>query len=167
MHEFKAVLEKFHQQGEKTGWTYIEIPIDVSENLNPGVKKSYRVKGKIDNYQFEWVSTVPMGGGHFIIAVNASMRKAIRKTVGEQVTVEIEKDSKDKPFNEAFLICLADEPAALEFFNTLPKGHQRYFSNWIDSAKTESTVTRRIAQAVNALAMHLGFGEMIRMNKQS
>ncbi len=165
MLKFDAILEKFHQQGEKSGWTYIAIPFSISEKINPGVKKSYRVKGKIDDHKFEWVSTVPMGDGTFIIAVNAPMRKNIKKTVGETVTVQIEKDNQDKPLNEAFLICLADEPDAQEFFNSLPRGHQRYFSNWIDAAKTESTLTKRIAQAVNALAMHLGFGEMIRKNR--
>lgn len=165
MLKFDAILERFHQQGEKTGWTYIAIPLSISEKINPGIKKSYRVKGKIDDHNFEWVSTVPMGDGTFIIAVNATMRKAIRKSIGETVTVHIEKDNQEKPLNEAFLICLADEPDAQEFFNSLPRGHQRYFSNWIDAAKTESTLTKRIAQAVNALALQLGFGEMIRKNK--
>ena len=166
MLKFNAILERFHQQGEKTGWTYIAIPHNISEKINPGVNKSYRVKGKIDNHHFEWVGTVPMGDGQFIIAINATMRKAIKKGIGEPVTVHIEKDEQEKAFNEAFLICLADEPGAQEYFNSLPKGHQRYFSNWIDAAKTEATLTKRIAQAVNALNMHLGFGEMIRMNKK-
>jgi uncharacterized protein YdeI (YjbR/CyaY-like superfamily) len=64
------------------------------------------------------------------------------------------------------LECLADEPQALDFFDKLAKSHQRYFSNWIESAKTESTKTRRIAQAVNALSYGLGFSEMIRLNKE-
>ncbi len=166
MPEFGAILKKFDQKGEKSGWTYFEIPFDVSEQINPGVKKTYRVKGKIDNYVFEWVSTIPMGDGHFIIAVNAGMRKAVKKSIGEQVRVQIEKDTQERPLNEALLACLEDEPRALEFFNTLPKGHQRYFSNWIDSAKTDDTQTKRIAEAVNGLAMHLGFGEMIRMNRK-
>lgn len=166
MPEFKAKLEKFNQKGEKSGWTYIEIPFEVSEQINPGVKTAYRVKGKIDNYSFEWVSTIPMGDGYFIIAVNAGMRKIIRKPIGEYVTVQLALDTKEKPLCEEFLLCLEDEPDAFEFFKTLPKGHQRYFSNWIESAKTDVTKTKRIAQAVNALAMHLGFGEMIRMHKK-
>jgi hypothetical protein len=49
----------------------------------------------------------------------------------------------------------------------LPKSHQKYFSNWIESARTESTKAKRIAQAVNALSIGLGYGEMMRMNKIS
>jgi uncharacterized protein YdeI (YjbR/CyaY-like superfamily) len=58
--------------------------------------------------------------------------------------------------------CLADDPHALDFFNTLPRGHQNYFSNWIESAKTSETKVKRISQAVQGLAMRMGYGEMIR-----
>ena len=165
MVEFQALIEKFQDKGEKTGWTFIEVPKEVSEQLNPGVKTAFRVKGKFDNYAFEWISTVPMGDGYFIIAINADMRKGLGKSQGEQITVQIAVDTNEKPLFESFMVCLEDEPAALSFFQSLPKGHQRYFSNWIESAKTDNTRTKRIAQAVNALAMNLGFGEMIRMNK--
>lgn len=166
MIEFQAVIEKFQKKGEKTGWTFIEIPKEVSDELNPEVKKAFRVKGKLDAYPFEWTSTIPMGDGHFIIAINADMRNGIKKCQGEVVNVKIAIDTSERPFCKDFMVCLKDEPAALAFFQTLAKSHQRYFSNWIESAKTDNTKTRRIAQSVNALAMNLGFGEMIRMNKK-
>ena len=62
--------------------------------------------------------------------------------------------------------CLADEPAAIEFFKTLAGSHQRYFSKWIDSAKTIETKTKRIAWAVTALAKKQGYGEMIRSHSK-
>jgi uncharacterized protein YdeI (YjbR/CyaY-like superfamily) len=65
-----------------------------------------------------------------------------------------------------FVECLNDEPRALDFFKTLPRGHQNYFSKWIESAKTENTKAKRIAQAVNALAKKQGYGEMLRALKQ-
>jgi uncharacterized protein YdeI (YjbR/CyaY-like superfamily) len=61
--------------------------------------------------------------------------------------------------------CLADEPGAREFFQTLPGSHKRYFSKWIDDAKTEPTKTKRITLAVNALAKHRGYGEMLRASQ--
>ena len=62
--------------------------------------------------------------------------------------------------------CLADEPAASAFFQSLAGSHQRYFSKWIDSAKTEPTRTKRIALAVNALAKKWGYPEMIRASQE-
>ena len=32
--------------GEKTGWSYIEIPAAIAQQLKPNYKKSFRVKGK-------------------------------------------------------------------------------------------------------------------------
>jgi hypothetical protein len=45
MIKFTATLLKFDKQGEKTGWTYIEIPADLAQKLKPGNKKIFRVKG--------------------------------------------------------------------------------------------------------------------------
>jgi uncharacterized protein YdeI (YjbR/CyaY-like superfamily) len=59
--------------------------------------------------------------------------------------------------------CLEDDPVAKEFFlHKLPKSEQTYFSKWIESAKTEPTKAKRIAQAVNGFARGYKFGQMIR-----
>jgi hypothetical protein len=166
MIKFKAVIEKFKEKGEKTGWSYIEIPLDIAEQLLPGNKKSFRVKGKLDDYTFEGMSLLPMGEGNFIMALNATIRKAIKKEKGASIQVQMQVDPKEKPLSEVFIECLEEEPKALKFFYSLPKSHQKYFSNWIDSAKTDSTKAKRIAQAVNALAQELGYPEMVRLNQK-
>ena len=81
------------------------------------------------------------------------------------VKVQLEADDSVFVFNPDFMDCLADEPAAKTFFNSLTGSHQRYFSKWIDSAKTEPTKTKRIAMAVNALAKKWGYPEMIRASQ--
>jgi uncharacterized protein YdeI (YjbR/CyaY-like superfamily) len=78
----------------------------------------------------------------------------------------MEVDKKEPKLSSDFMECLNDEPKALMHFKTLPGSHQRYFSKWIESAKTDSTKARRIAQAVNALAMNVGFSEMLRINRK-
>jgi len=166
MIEFTATLKQFSEQGEKTGWTYLEIPADIADALKPGNKKSFRVKGKLDKYPIDHVALLPMGGGSFIMAVNAEMRKGLGKKKGAMVKVKLQEDKKEFVFNKDFIDCLADEPAAKAFFNTLPGSHQRYFSKWIDSAKTEQTKTKRIAWAVTALSKKQGYNEMIRSHKK-
>lgn len=79
---------------------------------------------------------------------------------------ELELQQKDYEIDADFLACLQDEPAAFDFFNTLPPGHRNYFSKWIESAKTEPTRAKRIAMAVNALARKWDYGEMIRAQKK-
>ena len=78
--------------------------------------------------------------------------------------VQMEEDKSDFIFNPDLLACLEDEPSAIKHFKKLPGSHQRYFSKWMDSAKTDATKAKRIAMAVNALARGLGFSEMLREN---
>jgi hypothetical protein len=167
MVKFTATLKKFDRQGEKTGWTYFEIPAEFAQKLKPGNKKEFKVKGKLDNYSITRVSLLPMGGGSFIMPVNAGMRKGIGKKHGAMIKVQLEADDSPFIFNEDFMECLEYEPKAKEHFKTLTGSHQRYFSKWIDSAKTDATKTKRIAMAVNALAKKWGYPEMLRSQKDN
>ena len=109
---------------------------------------------------------MPMGGGSFILPINAGMRKGTGKRKGAMLKVQLQAETKVKPLDTTLLDCLADEPKALKYFQSLTPGHQRYFSNWIDSAKTASTKARRIAQAIRFLSMGKDFGEMLRTLKK-
>ena len=166
MIQFTTTILKFEKRGEKTGWTYITIPADLAQQLMPGNKESFRVKGKLDEFAIESVALLPMGGGDFIMALNAAMRKGIKKKHGAMLHVKLEADKKPLRLSEDFVACLEDEPKALAFFNTLAKSHQNYFSKWIESAKTEETKTKRIALAVNALSKQWDFGTMLRDDKK-
>src|SRR5687768_12531920 len=166
MIQFTVTIHKFEKQGEKTGWTYIEIPGDFAQKIKPGNKKSFRVKGKLDNFKITGVSLLPMGGGAFIMAINATMRKGIGKRHGAMLKVQLEEDKKPYQLDPDFLECLRDEPKAFEAFNALPRYFQNYYSKWIESAKTESTKTNRIAHAVSTLAKCMNFSEMIRSNQK-
>jgi hypothetical protein len=162
---FSTVLQKFKAKGEKSGWTYITILASQANELMPNTRTSFRVKGKIDKLAIKQAALLPMGEGDFILPVNAEMRKGIGKAVGEKVKVAFEVDKSDFIFSEDFLVCLEDEPKALETFKKQPPSHQKYFSKWIDSAKTTETKTKRIAQSIQGLAMGFNYGEMIRYFK--
>ena len=164
---FSTVIKQFGKQGEKTGWTYIDVPEKIAQQLKPGIKKTFRIKGKLDDYTFRGIALIPMGGGDFIMALNAGIRKGIGKQKGAKVIacIEADDDFVIQPQPE-FLECLADEPRAVAFFHSLAKSHQTYFVKWIDSAKTEGTKVKRIAQSVSALARKMGYGEMIRALKK-
>ena len=117
---YQTSLRKFGEKGEKTGWTYIEIPAEMEQQLKPGHKKSFRVKGKLDELSIQSVALLPMGDGNFIIPINASMRKSLRKQKGAMLEVQLQEDTTAFVFNKDFKICLEDEPSAKKFFETLP-----------------------------------------------
>lgn len=162
---FVAPLQKFDRHGEKSGWIYLEISATLAEVLYPGRRKSFRVKGKLDQHPITAVALLPMGAGNFILPVNAALRKGIAKGVGAMVQLQLSVDEKDYNLNQDFTTCLSDDPRALAFFRSLAPSHQRYFSKWVDEAKTEPTKVKRIAQALYGLSHHMDFGQMIRFHK--
>jgi len=82
------------------------------------------------------------------------------------LNVSLEVDERKITINKELLDCLSDEPEALKFFKSLPKSVQGYFSKWIDTAKTDATKAKRIAESVNALLFHRNFTAMMREIKK-
>ncbi|MEO6231743.1 MAG: YdeI/OmpD-associated family protein [Ferruginibacter sp.] len=166
MISYTTTILRFEKQGEKTGWTYIEVPEDIAQQLNPGNKKSFRVKGKLDDHSIKQIALLPMGNGNFIMPLNAALRKAIGKRKGAMLKVQLTIDKVPYEINAEFLECLDDEPAAMEYYKSMTMSFQHYYSKWIETAKTEPTRTKRIALAVSSLARKMDFGEMLRSQKK-
>ena len=162
MISFTTTILQFAAQGEKTGWTYIVVPQAIAYKLNPGVKKSYRIKGKLDDLKVEKLALIPMGKGDFILTVNAAIRKGIGKRKGATVKVQLEIDHSPILPPAELIECLQDEPEALKYFNSLPPGHRNYFTKWIETAKTEPTKTKRIAMVIKTMVRKMDFGAMLR-----
>lgn len=165
MELFSTIIHRFDKKGEKTGWTYIEIPADIAQRIKPKNKMSFRVKGLLDDFPIKQIALIPMGEGFFILPLNATIRKGIRKKEGAMLLVKLEEDKSPMLLDSDFTTCLEDDGDAEGYFKTLTKSHQQYFSKWIASAKTEETKAKRIAMAVNALSKQMGYPEMIRANK--
>lgn len=165
MVQFNSVIKKFASQGEKTGWTYLQVPSRMAEKIKPGTKKSFRVKGQVDDHSIEKVSLLPMGDGSFILPLNKSIRKGIGKYVGATVKVLLSEDKRQLEIYPELIACLKDEPSAFNAFNQLAPSHQRYFSKWITEAKTEQTRIKRIAKTVNAMINKLSFGDVLKSER--
>lgn len=163
---FEAEIERFSKKGEKTGWTYVFVPNAVAQQIKAGCKKSYRVKGKLDQVDVSGMALVPMGGDDFIIALKTSLRKELKKEEGAILRLELEEDLDFKiEMPDDLELCLSDDPQLLENFLKLPKSHQDYYINWLNTAKTEVTRTKRLTQIVVAMDQKMTFGEMVRANK--
>ncbi len=163
--KFEATIYRFEKNGEKTGWTYIEIPQDVAQTLKPGNKKSFRVKGTINNSKISFLALMPMGNGNFILSLNAETRKKIGKREGAIISLELTEDNSTYEIDKDFAECLEEDETAKENFYKQPPSYRNYYSKWIESAKTEATKANRIAMALNALAKGLNYAEMLREKK--
>ncbi len=163
MIRFSAPIEKFGSKGEKTGWTYVLIPQAIAGQLKPGMRQSFRVQGKLDEVPVEHLALIPMGEGDFIIPLKTDLRRKLRKQKGAILSLQLEADDRPLPLSEDFLACLQDEPNALAAYKALPPSHQRYYSKWIEEAKTEATKAKRIAQAITGLSRKMDFGQMTKI----
>lgn len=165
MIKFNTTILKFDKKGEKTGWTYIEISAARARKITPDSKVSFRVKGSLDAHVIQKTAILPMGEGTFILPINAAMRKAIGKKQGDKLTVVMQADERQLIMSADLMTCLKDDPISLKFFKSLPGSHQRYYSKWIESAKTAQTKAKRIIQAMEGFTKQKGFSEMMKENK--
>ncbi|MDB5130709.1 MAG: hypothetical protein JWR02_458 [Mucilaginibacter sp.] len=167
MINFTTIILQFNEQGEKTGWTYIEIPADLAQQLKPGNKKSFRVRGMLDGLAVSGMALMPMGEGNFIMALKADIRKGLHKNNGAMLKVQLEEDTDFKILMPDDLKeCFEFEPEAFDFYNTLAKSHREYFIKWINEAKTSETRAKRIVNTVNAMLRKWDYGQMIRAMKK-
>ena len=163
---YHTMIKKFSEMGEKTGWTYLDIPAHVAQGLKAGCKVSFRVKGRIDDVAINGVALLPMGEGDFIMALKKELIKKIGKRKGAMVELELEEDKDFKiEMPEDLELCLADAENATDHFYKLPKSHQNYYIKWINEAKTEATRVKRLSQTVYAMQLGMNYGEMMRYNK--
>ena len=166
MVSFKAEIEKFGQMGEKTGWTYIFIPQVIANQIKADCRKSFRVKGNLDQVAVEGLALVPMGEGDFILALKSSLRKQLKKNEGAMLQVQLEEDLGFKIVMPLEMeMCLEEEPHLMKNFLSMPKSHQNYYITWYNSAKTEPTKIKRLTMLIKAMDQQMNFGEMLRSIK--
>jgi hypothetical protein len=166
MYTFRTTILKYASKGEKTGWTYVEIPADILGKLKRKDRKAFRIKGCIDDVKFEKLSTYPVGNGEFIIAINGEMRKKLGKKEGALVSVRFEPDNGKPPESKELLASLKEDKTAYSLFRSLLKSHQTYFHRYVDSARGADTRAGRIVNVINAMYRKQDYGEMIRSLKQ-
>ena len=168
MVEFDTIMLQFAEQGEKTGWTYIDIPTDIARQLKPNTRTSFRVKGLLDSLLVNGMALMPMGDGNFIMALKADVRKKLHKNAGAKLHVCLEEDTEYKVDVPAELQdCFDFEPDAQEFFNSLPKSHREYFIKWINEAKTNETRAKRTVNTINAMLRKWNYSQMLRKMKEN
>ena len=142
----KFLLEKFAGKG---GWTFARVPEIVQDKKNHfGWVK---VKGTIDGFEIRKYHLMPMGEGKLFLPVRAEIRKKIKKTEGDYVQVILYPDNEPLEIPGEMLSCIREEPKALEFFNSLSESEQKYYIQWIYSAKKEETKIDRLAKCINRL----------------
>lgn len=96
-----------------------------------------------------------MGNGMLFLPVKAEIRKHTKKKEGDFVHVILYPDNEPLEVPEEMLMCLQDEPEALHFFKSISESEQKFYIQWIYSAKKEETKIDRLAKTINRLQKKL------------
>ncbi len=150
----KYLLEKYPGKG---GWTYItitEIPKAKRRERN-----SLKVKGTLDGFEIKNYTLMPMKDGNLFFPVKAEIRKKIGKEAGDKVKVVLYEDLSEIEVPEEFLLCLEEEPIALQNFKKSSDSEKKMYLDWIISAKREETRIDRMAKAIDKLLVGKKFME--------
>ena len=143
-------LKRFPGKG---GWTYAAIPEIVQDKSKPfGWVK---VRGSVDGVIIQKTHLMPMGNGKLFLPVKAEIRKKIKKEEGEMVHIILYEDNLPLVIPEEILVCLHDEPSALQFFNSLSESEKNFYIKWVESAKRYETKVSRMTKMVDRLARGL------------
>ena len=85
-----------------------------------------------------------------------SHQKRVACATGVSLKVSVQHTIKlQNEIPEEMLLCLEEEPQALTFFNKLTESEQKFYIQYIYSAKKEETKIVRLAKTINKLVKGL------------
>ena len=126
-------VERFPGKG---GWTYVPLPpLAFRQNLPFGW---IVVDGEIDDVPLRQVKLMGMGGGggrHFL-ALNAALRKRLKKGPGDEVTLRLEESVTTAELPDELLACFAEAP-------------KKAYTNWL---ALPATTRKRHLDRIYAIA---------------
>lgn len=134
--------------GNNTG---IPVPPEVLDALGGGKRPAVNVT--VNGYSFR--GTVGSMGGQYLISFNAARRAESGIGGGDPLDVTLSLDTASRAIEPPsdFAEALLEAPTAHKAFLALAPSHQKAHVAAIESAKTDATRQRRIAAAVEKLAL--------------
>jgi len=148
MYKFNAKLEII------VGNPFVYLPCEILENIfqQAAKKKGHiPVRGTINGKQYQ--QTLVNYSGNWRLYINMEMLKNSPKRIGEEIEVEIEFDPSDRTIapHPKFSKALADNKDANDVFENLSASKQKEIVRYISFLKTEASIDRNVAKAINFL----------------
>ncbi len=138
-------------RGPGGAWTYLAVPFNVQEFF--GSKARVAVRGTINGFPFR-NSLLPQGDGTHSLTVSKELQAGAKAEAGETVRVVIEKDDEDRVLEVPPDLeqALRDNQGAASTFATMTYSQKKEYTDWLSSARQQSTRTARIQKAIVSLA---------------
>jgi hypothetical protein len=130
---------------------YVIFPHDVLKLY--GVKGQVKVKAKFDKAVEYRGSLAKMGMPCHILGITKEIRYLLGKTFGDEILVELEKDTEERVVEVPADIVevLNSQMKAKKFYETLSYTDQKEYIRWIETTLNPETRARRIGIFIEKL----------------
>ena len=148
MHPFKATIEIIGIN------PFVHVPDKVLQAIfkKAGKDKGHiPIHGTINGSPFK--QTLVRYSGSWRLYINTTMLKNSPKRIGETIEVSIDVDTTDRTIEAPpkLLKALQENLAAKEVFDSLPASRQKEIIRYISLLKTEESIDKNVARAINFL----------------
>lgn len=141
------LLKKFPGKG---GWTYAEIP-----EVKPDKHAWFnwiKVHGFVDDFEIRQARLMPLGNGRMMLPVKAAIRKAIKKSAGDQVHIILYPDNLQIEVPDEIIECMElYDSKLIEVMRRQSANQIQEIIEWIYAAKKDETKARRINKLIDFL----------------
>jgi hypothetical protein len=133
---------------------YVHLPQNVLDQIfvEAGRDKSpIPVRGTIDGHKF--IQTLVRYSGSWRLYINGPMLKVSKKKLGDTVNIHIEYDHVERtiPFHPKLASALNENKEAKNIFDGLSPSRQKEIVRYINSIKSEKSVDKNVAKAIDFL----------------
>lgn len=145
--EFTSKLERFYSD---LWHLHIMVPQAIAEQFTA---KDRRVVCTINGQETFQCALMPHQSGDYFININNERRKRLQITVGEPLTVQLEKDESEYglPVPEEFQALIDMDEEGRTVFHSLTKGKQRSLLHIIGKPKRSETRLKKAIVAIDYL----------------
>ena len=152
MTEFEQDFEAVLEADPHTGDLLVVAPFSVEELY--GTKEELLVQTAIDGFPYQG-ELLPLGDGYHGLIIPREVRRAVGKTVGDVLRVQLSHDRSERVINlpDDLLAGLTGNPAAFKFFKGLAKAEQRSYLRYVKGAKTPEARAKRLTETVYRLSV--------------
>lgn len=134
--------------GEEGERPTVVLPFDAKQRYG---KARAPVRGTVNGAAFR--TTVAVYSGVHLIGLNKEVRERAGVEIGDEVTVELERDDEPREVDVPPELeeALATNSEARAAFDGLSYTHRREYAEWISEGKRPDTRQRRAARALEML----------------
>jgi len=127
---------------------FVDVPKEISRALGPA-KERIPVCGTVEGLPLR-TTLVPSGNGRHRLAIHGDIYRKLRIDAGAviEISLELDEESREPVLPPSLIAALKFSKVAAREFRAMTTALRRQIVRYITSAKSESTIERRVAKFI-------------------